>query len=246
MRVGELAKAAGVTVQTIHFYLREGLLPPPTKTAPNMAYYGPEYLEEIRLIKELQSDRYLPLGLIRQLLRAKREGHDVGQLREMRLALDWAFSDGEGQEEAAPMALPQYIVHTGLSVDQIKRLEDFGLITEGTAATDKASGEQAKPYDALDQRLGRAVKTLLDHGLGPDDLELYKRQLALCREESALVHDKMLHNRPRSIPRIPTQKLLETLGELQTVLTLRATRQVATEAHEHLHDHPHEHELGGR
>ena len=80
------------------------------------------------------------------------------------------------------------------------------------------------------------MKTLLDYGLGPDDLELYKRQLALCREESVLIHDKMLHNRPRSIPRIPTQKLLDTLGEMQAVLTLRATRQAATEAHEPPHE----------
>ncbi|MBN1631817.1 MAG: MerR family transcriptional regulator [Thermoleophilia bacterium] len=236
MRVGELAKAAGVTVQTIHFYLREGLLPPPVKTAPNMAYYGPEYLEEIRLIKELQSDRYLPLGLISQLLQAKREGHDVGQLREMRLALDWAFSDGDGQAEGAPMTLPDYIVHTGLSLDQIKKLEDLGLITMGTVATETADSEAAKPYDALDQRLGRAVKTLLDHGLATDDLELYQRQLALCREESALVHEKMFRDRPRSIPRISTQKLLETLGELQTVLTLRATRLVAAEVPKQPHE----------
>ena len=233
MRIGELAKASGVTVQTIHFYMREGLLPPPTKTAPNMAYYGPEYLEDIRLIKELQSERYLPLGLIRQLLEAKREGYDLDHLREMRQALDWAFSDGEGQKDTVPMSLPEYVLHTGLSVDVVRKLEDLGLITAGTTATAEGEdGGPTKPYDALDLRLGRAVKTLLDYGLDPDDLELYKRQLALCREESVLIHDKMLHNRPRSIPRIPTQKLLDTLGEMQAVLTLRATRQVATEAHE--------------
>ncbi len=236
MRIGELAKASGVTVQTIHFYLRERLLPPPTKTAPNMAYYGPEYLEDIRLIKELQSERYLPLGLIRQLLEVKREGHDLDHLREMRLALDWAFSDGEGQADAGPVALPEYILRTGLSVDAVRKLEDLGLITAGTAVTEEAGGESPKPYDSLDLRLGRAVKTLLDYGLGLSDLELYKRQLALCREESALVHEKMLHNRPRSIPRIPTQKLLDTLGEMQTVLTLRATRQVATKTHELPHE----------
>ncbi len=236
MRIGELAKAAGVTVQTIHFYLREGLLPPPTKTAPNMAYYGPEYLEDIRLIKELQSERYLPLGLIRQLLQAKREGHDLGQLREMRLAIDWAFGDGEDQTDAGPIALPEYIFHTGLPVHAVKKLEDLGLISSGTAEAEEAGNPPSKSYDALDLRLGRAVKTLLDYGLGLDDLELYRRQLALCREETALIHDKMFHNRPRSIPRIPTQRLLDTLTELQTVLTLRATRQVVVEAHEQPHE----------
>ena len=140
MRIGELAKASGVTVQTIHFYMREGLLPPPTKTAPNMAYYGPEYLEDIRLIKELQSERYLPLGLIRQLLEAKREGYDLDHLREMRQALDWAFSDGEGQKDTVPMSLPEHGLHTGLSVYVVRKLEDLGLITAGTTVT--AEGEQ--------------------------------------------------------------------------------------------------------
>ena len=233
MRIGELAKAAGVTVQTIHFYLREGLLPAPTKTAPNMAYYGSEYLEDIRLIKELQSERYLPLGLIRQLLQTKREGHDLGQLREMRLAFDWAFGGEEGRADAGPMALPEYVLHTGLSVDVVRQLEELGLVATPVAdSPEDTEGRSTRPYDGLDVRLGRAFKILLDSGLSPDDLELYTRQLALCREEAVLIHDKLLHNRPRSIPRISTEKLLETLTELQTALTLRAVRGVATEAHE--------------
>jgi DNA-binding transcriptional MerR regulator len=233
MRIGELAKVAGVTVQTIHFYLREGLLPPPTKTAPNMAYYGPEYLEDIRLIKQLQSERYLPLGLIRQLLETKREGHDLGQVSEMLLALDWAFGDAKEQAEVGPMTLPEYILGTGLSMEVVGRLEAMGLIGEpAPGPLKKGDGEPARPYDTLDLRLGRVFKTLLDSGLEPDDLEIYKRQLDLEREEAALIHNKMLHNRPRSIPRIPTSRLIETLNELGTVLTLRAVQQVATEAHE--------------
>jgi len=232
MRVGELAKAAGVSVQTIHFYLREGLLPAPTKTAPNMAYYGPEYLEDIRLIKELQTERYLPLGVIRQLLGARREGHDLGQLREMRSTLDWAFGD-EDPEDPRTMTMPEYLVETGLSVDVVRHLEELGLIGGWPPGRSKErDGESPKPYDGLDLRLGRAVKTLLDYGFGVDDLELYRRQFDLEREEAALIHDKMLHNRPRSIPRIPTDKLIGTLTELGKTLTLRAVRQVATEAHE--------------
>lgn len=244
MRMGQLAKAAGVTVQTIHFYLREGLLPPPVKTAPNMAYYGPEYLEDIRLIKELQNERYLPLGVIHQLLDAKREGHDLGGLREMRATLDWAFGDGEraadgngaadGRPAAntGPMTLPEYVLNTGLSMDVVKHLEGLGLIGGQPGGRRRGpGGEPPKPYDGLDLRLGRAVKILLEHGLGVDDLELYRRQFDLEREEAALIYDRLLHNRPRSIPRIPTDRLIGTLTELGKTLTLRAVRQVATETH---------------
>ena len=49
-------------------YLREGLLPEPVKTSRNMAYYPPEFVDRIRLIKQLQEERFMPLRVIRDLL----------------------------------------------------------------------------------------------------------------------------------------------------------------------------------
>ncbi len=57
LRMRDLARAAGVSAQTIHYYLRSGLLRPPERTARNMAYYGPEHADDVRLIKELQARR---------------------------------------------------------------------------------------------------------------------------------------------------------------------------------------------
>jgi len=68
LRMGELAEASGVSAATIKHYLREGLLPEPVKTSRNMAYYPPEFVERIRLIKQLQEERFMPLKLIRSLL----------------------------------------------------------------------------------------------------------------------------------------------------------------------------------
>jgi DNA-binding transcriptional MerR regulator len=99
MRIGELAEATGVSTQTIHYYLREGLLPPPIKTARNMAYYGPDHIEDIRLIKELQEKRYLPLSVLKLVLGAKREGKDVSQLQDMRLSLEELFRPLGPEEE---------------------------------------------------------------------------------------------------------------------------------------------------
>jgi DNA-binding transcriptional MerR regulator len=67
MRMGELAEASGVSAATIKHYLREGLLPEPVKTSRNMAYYPGEFVERIRLIKQLQEERYMPLRVIKQL-----------------------------------------------------------------------------------------------------------------------------------------------------------------------------------
>ena len=64
----ELAEASGVSAGTIKHYLREGLLPEPVKTSRNMAYYPPEFVERIRLIRQLQSERFMPLRHIKAVL----------------------------------------------------------------------------------------------------------------------------------------------------------------------------------
>src|SRR5882672_6490209 len=68
LRMGELAEASGVSAATVKHYLREGLLPEPVKTSRNMAYYPPEFVDRIRLIKQLQEERFMPLKLIREVL----------------------------------------------------------------------------------------------------------------------------------------------------------------------------------
>jgi DNA-binding transcriptional MerR regulator len=68
LRIGELAEASGVPVPTIKHYLREGLLPEPVKTSRNMAYYPPEFVDRIRLIKRLQEERFMPLKAIKDVL----------------------------------------------------------------------------------------------------------------------------------------------------------------------------------
>ena len=68
LKISELADRAAVPVATVRHYLREGLLPAPVKTSRNMAYYPPEFVDRIRLIKQLQEERFMPLRVIRDLL----------------------------------------------------------------------------------------------------------------------------------------------------------------------------------
>jgi DNA-binding transcriptional MerR regulator len=67
----ELAEASGVSAGTIKHYLREGLLGEEAgivKTSRNMAYYPPELVQRIRLIKQLQEERFMPLKVIKAML----------------------------------------------------------------------------------------------------------------------------------------------------------------------------------
>src|SRR5262245_53405038 len=69
IKMSELAKRSGVPGPTIKHYIREGLLPgPEVRTSRNMAYYDARLSNRIRVIKELQAERFLPLRVIGELL----------------------------------------------------------------------------------------------------------------------------------------------------------------------------------
>jgi AcrR family transcriptional regulator len=68
LRVGELSRRTGTSTSAINYYVREGLLPPPLKTAPNMAYYDPGYVDMVNSIKVLQREKGLSLAEIKELL----------------------------------------------------------------------------------------------------------------------------------------------------------------------------------
>ncbi len=51
---GQLARAAGVNVQTLRFYERRGLLPGPSRSAGGHRRFGPEALGLLRLIRRAQ------------------------------------------------------------------------------------------------------------------------------------------------------------------------------------------------
>ena len=68
--MAELAAKSGVARETIHFYLREGLLPRPQKGGRTVAYYGEEHLSRLLLIRRLREEKYLPIAVIRRILLA--------------------------------------------------------------------------------------------------------------------------------------------------------------------------------
>ena len=54
MRIGELAKRAGVSVQAIRFYERRRLMRTPRRTAAGYRIYSEQDLEGVTLIKQMQ------------------------------------------------------------------------------------------------------------------------------------------------------------------------------------------------
>jgi DNA-binding transcriptional MerR regulator len=67
-KMRDLGRLTGMPRQAIHFYIHEGLIPPGRKTGRNTARYGEVHVERIRLVKQLQNERFMPLKAIRAVL----------------------------------------------------------------------------------------------------------------------------------------------------------------------------------
>jgi DNA-binding transcriptional MerR regulator len=87
LRMAELSQRTGVPRETIHYYLREGLLPRPRKGGRTTAFYDEEHVERLRTIRRLREEKYLPLAVIRRLLASPAAERDADVLAEV-LSID--------------------------------------------------------------------------------------------------------------------------------------------------------------
>ncbi len=81
LKISQLAQKANVTPRTIRFYVQEGLISKPVKARKNMALYHPDSIFQIQAIKKAQTDRFMPLVVIRQVLESN--GFDYSALESV-------------------------------------------------------------------------------------------------------------------------------------------------------------------
>jgi len=128
LKIGQLAERSGVPSATIRHYVREGLLPEPVKTSRNMAYYPPEFVERIKIIKRIQEERFMPLKVIRELL-ATADG-DPERLRAMVAVEDRLLERalaGEQDRVSATEVRRRYEVPK----EVLDRLAELGVLSPG-------------------------------------------------------------------------------------------------------------------
>lgn len=70
MRISDLSSSTGISIATIKFYLREGLLQPGVRTGRNQARYTAEHRRRLILIRTLTAVAQLDLNSVRILLAA--------------------------------------------------------------------------------------------------------------------------------------------------------------------------------
>lgn len=76
MRIGELAELSGLSIDTIRFYEKQGLIPAPRRTESNYRVYGPDTLRRLVFIRKAR-DLGFTLSEVAQLL-ALSEDHSAG------------------------------------------------------------------------------------------------------------------------------------------------------------------------
>lgn len=67
LKVGELARLTGARVETVRYYEREGLLPPPARSEGNYRLYDNSHVERLQFVRHCRS-LDMTLDEIRQLL----------------------------------------------------------------------------------------------------------------------------------------------------------------------------------
>jgi DNA-binding transcriptional MerR regulator len=181
LKMKELAEASGVSAGTIKHYLREGLLPEPVKTSRNMAYYPRDFVERIRLIKQLQEERYLPLRVIRSMLDDDPERTRALVDLEDRI-LERAVVGEQARVPAAELRRRYDIPREVL--DRLAELEILSPSRRGYGPRDVEIVEAISRFRAggFDERIGFTVYDTLR----------YKRTLeGLVKEEVQLLMDRL-------------------------------------------------------
>ncbi|HWN72486.1 MAG TPA: MerR family transcriptional regulator, partial [Solirubrobacterales bacterium] len=194
LRMRELAEASGVPAPTIKHYLREGLLPEPVKTSRNMAYYPPEFVDRIKLIKRLQEERFLPLKAIKTVL-----DEDPDRARAMLelgdQILDRALA-GERSRTSATEVRKRY----GVPKEVLDRLAELEVLTpnsRGYSPSDVTIIEAISRFRAggYDEQIGFTVYDTLRYKAALEEL---------VRQEVDVVMDRLAGE-------VPTERVVEML-----------------------------------
>src|SRR5690242_11943351 len=141
-RIDDLAHRAGLTVDTVRYYQAQGLLPPAERCGRSKVY-GPEHLERLERIRQLQQRRF-SLAAIRALITEDRAG-----------LVDGVFAD---KDETRTYDLDELAERSGVDRALLESLRASGLLRDPAD-----HGRDA--YDGEDLDLVRAMAELRRIGL---------------------------------------------------------------------------------
>ncbi|MGI8920353.1 MAG: MerR family transcriptional regulator [Solirubrobacteraceae bacterium] len=224
MKMSELAQASGVSSGTIKHYLREGLLGARegiVRTSRNMAYYPPEFVDRIRLIKRLQEERFMPLALIKKTMDA-----DPDRARAIVELEDRILESAIRARESGRVSRAEIRRRYAIPSNVLDRLEQLGVLTPNTRGYDEDDV-------AIIEALGRFRAGGYDERLGFTvyDTIRYREALEpLVAEEVSVLLDRLAGevepDRAVEIIASGAEPLRDLIGAMHSKLLLGQLRRV--------------------
>jgi DNA-binding transcriptional MerR regulator len=233
MRMKQLMKAAGVTKATVQFYVREGLIPKPVKTSPNMAYYDQRHLNAIRLVRELQAKRFLPLSIIKRLIQGGQGDLSVHEIRTLVEMDGKLFRNLQENPDVQPVDAEELARRTGVTEEEIRAFERIRILHPIRRG-------RRKLYDSDDilfvECYGKLRKIGYTKSLGfsPEIFALHRQWLeVLVAEEGRILAEKVSGNLdPDEIVRMVEEGTAISnvmLGLIRKKLIVETVRRYAAE-----------------
>jgi len=159
LKIRELVKHSGVSKETIHYYIREELLPKPRKQGRNVAEYDDGFVERIRFIKELQDRYFFPLAVIKNIFKKQKKSAEWQSFLNLRRDY-FSPVDQFLPNEIAGEEL--FRNETGLGRKWLARMEEWKIINPGVR-------DGLKVYSQDDITVGKLIVEMDNIGLGPKD-----------------------------------------------------------------------------
>ena len=187
LKISELAERTGVSAGAIKHYLREGLLGGDefiVRTSRNMAWYRPELVERVKLIKRLQEERFMPLKLIRGVLASGSERARALIELEDRILEHATAAAQAGERMTATQARKRFDVPRTV-LDRLAELDVLSPTSRGYDADDVAIIKAISRFRAggYDEALGFTVYDTLRYRealapLGEEEVRTLLQRLA--------------------------------------------------------------------
>jgi DNA-binding transcriptional MerR regulator len=227
LKMSELAERSGVSAGTIKHYLREGLLGSDeavVRTSKNMAYYPPQFVERIQLIKRLQEERFMPLRVIRDVM-AEDPDRALRMIELEDRILERAIAARETGRVSRARVRETYDVPQNV----LRRLEELEVLTPSTRGYD---GDDVAIIEAISRfRAGGYEEAI---GFTVYDTLRYREALEPLVEEEVRVLLERLAGKvdvDRAVEIISSgaEPLRDLVGAMHSKLLLAALRR----AHHH-------------
>jgi len=161
MKISQLVKRTGVPKETIHFYIREGLLRKPRKSGVNSAEYNERYVDQIQLIKDLRDNYYLPIPEIKKIVKDFRKQSPSDQAVSQFHSRFFRPADRLFANEI--VGRDAFCLETGLGKKWLAKAEEWGVITPDILE----EGEVV--FSPNDVAVGKLMVDMDRLGFGPKD-----------------------------------------------------------------------------